>query len=190
MQQSRWLGAAAILGGLSWFVVDFLRRQQWGVPGMAGYETYEFANRLMPIPLLLMIAGLLGFYRWQRSGRRGFYLGWIGLGLMIAGNVAEFWFFTNQPYGAWNGRTYAWCTFLLGVLLLLAGLFGLGWVGWRTGASPRWLNGLLVLVLPLEIATFFAQYLLEVTAVLFILLGLVVMWQPQTKMPVEFVVQR
>ena len=59
MKQPRLLGAAAILGGVAWFVVEFLRRQEWGVPGMAGYEAYEYANRLLPLPLLLLMAGLL-----------------------------------------------------------------------------------------------------------------------------------
>jgi hypothetical protein len=50
---------------------------------------------------------------------------------MILGNVAEFWFFTDLPYGVDNSRSTAWSLFLVGSALLLLGIAALAFAAAR-----------------------------------------------------------
>jgi hypothetical protein len=61
-----------------------------------------------------------------------------GLFVMMAGNVAEFWFFSEQAYGEINGRNLAWIGVLLGLLAALIGLLILGLAARRQGSLPQW----------------------------------------------------
>jgi len=66
----RWGGLVAIWGGVLWalwnagleFVVG------WGEPPSPSYERYEAYNRVMPVILPLLVAGLLGFHAAQKGG--------------------------------------------------------------------------------------------------------------------------
>jgi len=114
------------------------------------YESYETYNRLMPIVLLLLMAGMVGFHAAQRGayggrGRAGFVASFVGLALMVVGNASEFWLFTMQAYAEANGRQASWGVFLLGMLLLAIGSVLFGIATMRAGALPR-LGGLLVVV--------------------------------------------
>lgn len=100
---------------------------EWGAPGTEAYRVYEARNRLLPVAMLLMAIGLVGVYPPHRAalgslGRLGFVASLIGVALMLAGNIAEFWIFTDQPYGQLNPRAMAWSSFLLGSLVLVVGL--------------------------------------------------------------------
>jgi hypothetical protein len=75
--------------------------------------------------------GFLGLHAAQRRGygwlgRAGLVAALLGLALVAAGSVGEFWVFTAQPYGEANGRDASWATYLLGHLVLGVGsvLFG------------------------------------------------------------------
>ena len=124
----RWGGLAAIWGGVLWalwnagleFVVG------WGEPPSPAYARYEAYNRVMPVILPLLVAGLLGFHAAQKGGhgwlrRAGLIIALIGFTLLLVGNVAEFWVFNTQPYGEANGRDNSWTLYLLGVFTLSIG---------------------------------------------------------------------
>ena len=130
----RWGGLAAIWGGVLWalwnagleFVVG------WGEPPSPAYERYEAYNRVMPVILPLLVAGLLAFHAAQKGGhgwlrRAGTIIALIGFTLLLVGNVAEFWVFNTQPYGEVNGRDNSWTLYLLGVFTLSIGsvVFGI-----------------------------------------------------------------
>ncbi|MFJ5699140.1 hypothetical protein [Arthrobacter sp. NPDC093139] len=73
--------------------------------------------------------------------------------LMMAGNVAEFRFFSQLPYEPGNARMWAWLIFLLGFLSTLVGALVLGVRTRRHGFFPRWAAWMFLLALP---ATFVA----------------------------------
>ena len=124
----RWGGLVAIWGGVLWalwnagleFVVG------WGEPPSPAYERYEAYNRVMPLILPLLVAGLLAFHATQKGShgwlrRAGLIIALIGFTLLLVGNVAEFWGFNTQPYGEANGRANSWTLYLLGVFTLSIG---------------------------------------------------------------------
>lgn len=130
----RWGGLAAMAGGVLWALwtggfnfVDYV-----GELGTPAYERYEAYNRLLPVVLLPVVVGFLGLHAAQRRsygwlGRAAFVTVLLGLALVIAGSVGEFWVFTEQPYGEPNGRDASWTVYLLGHLVLAVGsvLFGI-----------------------------------------------------------------
>ena len=134
----RWSGLAAMLGGALWSIgFNFVG---WGEPGTPVYERYEAYNRLLPLALLPVTAGIVGLHAVQRGsygplGKAGFVA--VLVGLAIAGSVGEFWVFTEQPYGVAGGRDASWMIYLLGHLILAIGsvLFGIATV--RAGILPR-----------------------------------------------------
>jgi hypothetical protein len=163
-----WLG---LLGGLFWIILSTLFASDWGAPGTLQYIAYQNSNRLWSPTLLLMLLGFVGIYRHYpfRAGR----LGQIGLGLivlgfvlMMAGNVAEFWIFTDARYEfGLNPRNLSWFTFLFGWLFTLVGSLQWGIHSNRTYILPQWAGSLLILTLPISIALLFAQSILLPTAV-------------------------
>ena len=129
----RWGGLAAMAGGVLWalWTVGF-NFVGYGNPGTPAYERYEAYNRLLPLVLLPVMVGFLGLHAAQsRSygwlGRAGLVTALLGLALVAAGSVGEFWVFTTQPYGEPNGRDASWTVYLLGHLVLAVGsvLFGI-----------------------------------------------------------------
>ena len=107
----------------------------YGEPGTLAYERYEVYNRLLPLALLPVMVSFLGLHAVQRRsygwlGKAGFVTALVGLTLVIAGSVGEFWVFTMQPYGEANGRDDSWTIYLLGHLVLAIGsvLFGIATV--------------------------------------------------------------
>ena len=142
---NRWMGLAGVVGGISWILLQSVFGAEWGTPGTTAYSLYEFFNRLWLLPLLLMGLGFVAVDQFQRQLRPQFsklpiIVVIVGFTAMIVGNVAEFWFFTDYPYGEMNARSYAWITFLLGMLIELVGLALLGWsnlAGWSL-AKVEW----------------------------------------------------
>ena len=113
------------LGCLSLFLL--MSSEGFGVPGTSAYVSYEARSRLIPIPIALLAIGVVAAYIHLRTtiGRLGhiaFFISLSGVALMFIGNVAEFWFFTDLPYGAVNARSIAWSLFLVGSALLLLGI--------------------------------------------------------------------
>ncbi len=188
---SRLLGVIGLAGALFWLALGTVLSPDWGPPGSGNYLGYETINRLWAPSFAAMLAGYLGlFARYPLSGRLGrtariTIVG--GLAAMIAGNVAEFWFFTDLPYGAINARSLAWILVLLGMLSLLIGGALLGWAGLRRRLWPPWASWALVLALPLTlILVFTGQSLMFIALPLASLLagGLALGW-PNTQLLVE-----
>ena len=125
----------AMLGGVLWALWGVAQQLAgWGQPGTTAYERYELVNRLLPFALLPVVVGFIGLHAAQRRsyrklGTAGFTIVLVGLILIAAGNVGEFWVFSDQSYvGA--GRNASWTLFLLGHLVLVIGtlLFGIATV--------------------------------------------------------------
>jgi hypothetical protein len=136
-------GLAAMVGGVLWalWTVGF-NFVGYGEPGTLAYERYEAYNRLLPLALLLVMVGFLGLHAAQRRsyghlGRVGFLTALVGLALVVAGSVGEFWVFTMQPYGEANGRDASWTIYLLGHLVLAIGSVLLGIAGVRAKVLAR-----------------------------------------------------
>ncbi len=179
MTLTRLLGLAGLLGGLAQLALQFTGGG-WGVPGTLQYTLYESKNRLMAGVFVLLLLGCVGLWRAARAptarlGRIGFALVCLGWAMMITGTVLEFWFFTHQPYGVLNARSWSWITVLLGDLVMLIGAALWGWAAWRTRALPRWIALALLALLPVEVALAFglefALGLLVPTAALSVGLG-------------------
>jgi len=76
------------------------------------------------------MVGFLGLHAAQRRsygwlGRASLVTAILGLALVVAGSVSEFWVFTTQPYES-NGRDASWTVYLLGHLVLAVGSVLLG----------------------------------------------------------------
>ncbi|CAA9287353.1 MAG: hypothetical protein AVDCRST_MAG93-3636, partial [uncultured Chloroflexia bacterium] len=138
-------GLTAMVGGVLWALWSAGQLQGFGGGGEVGgpsFDPYVFFNRLLPLILLPVLAGFAGLHAAQRKsdgglGAVGFAVVLVGLALVVAGSVGEFWFFYDQPYGQPNGRDASWTLFLLGHPVLAVGtlLFGIATV--RAGVFPR-----------------------------------------------------
>jgi len=170
----RWLGLLSLLGGISAvpLMVAFASTG-WGKPGTAAYQTYETLNRLTAFALLLMVPGWLGlFLALPRGyGRWGALAALVGALLMVAGNAAEFWLYSDLSYECCNARHTAFGTFSLGSLVTDVGAMVAGIAMRRGGSGPRWLAALLILALPLDVAGFFLLSPFAAAAVLALALG-------------------
>ena len=137
----------AVLGGVLWAL--------WylGASFVEG-DGYQAYNRLMPVVLVLLAVGLFAFHTAQEGsqglvGTAGLVVALAGLAVMIGGNVAEFWAFSEEAYGPSTLRDSAWMLFGVGMAAFYVGtvLFGIGTL--RARALPR-LGALLLLIwLPL-----------------------------------------
>ena len=153
----RWSGMAGMAGGLLWIVLAALTRQAWTDPVFG--LTYEDYNRIMPIPRLLVLATLIAFYIRQegRSGKlglAGFSLGLIGLSLMVAGGVVEFWLGGGVRRGDRTLSYAGWHMVIAGAPTLYLGLVLFGVATSRARVLPGWRR----------MAPLFIPLLLHVTA--------------------------
>ncbi|MEP7356384.1 MAG: hypothetical protein ABI847_04040 [Anaerolineales bacterium] len=165
------LGVLGVLGSLLWLSLNTLLSPDFGYPGSTDYLGYQTINRLWAPAFALMLCGFVGLYQCHplsqaRSGRLGFRLATAGLVVMAVGNIAEFWFLTELPYGQLNMRAFAWIGLLLGMLSLLIGTSLLGLAGWRHQVMPAWGSAVLALGLPIFIWLFFSQRITEAWLVL------------------------
>ncbi len=158
---TRWGSAAAMMGGLLWMVLvplitlTYPGRSGWGRTDTLLGLAWEDYNRMLPAALLLLLAGLAGLrvrYAGQsgRLGKVGFAVALVGLALMLAGNVVEFWVAGGIREQMTAIDLAGWIGYSLGYLLLAVGLVLLGIGVLRLKAFPRWsalplLMGLLVL---------------------------------------------
>lgn len=151
-----WLG---IIGALAWISLVVLMAGGWGPPGSAEYDRYEANSQLWVFAFALMACGFIGlFLRYRTRAERALGLTAtvsvvLGFALMMAGNVAEFRFFSHLPYEADNARMWAWLIFLLGFLSVLVGTLLLGVWTRRQELLPRWAGWMFLLAFP---ATFVA----------------------------------
>jgi hypothetical protein len=129
----------------------------WGEPGTSAYQAYEPLNRLMAFSLLMMAAGwlVLALKTPNGYGLWGAWLALLAALVMVTGNAAEFYLFTDQPYGDYsNLRTISWMAFSLGSLALDIGASIVGVAVWRRRFWPRWGGMLLMLALPIDTLAF------------------------------------
>lgn len=143
---SRVAGTAGVLAGAAWLLLapaaELHRRE------LLGYDGY---NRLIAVPLLLFTVALLLAPRVLGArglARRGLAGAAAGAGLLLLGNVVEFYgvLLQDRPnsYAAWGtgqeawiGSGIGWAIFLVGALVLLVGGI-LAAVGiHRAGLQPR-----------------------------------------------------
>ena len=75
------------------------------------------------MPLLIHLAGWTLLVR-DRVWRRVASIGALGSLMMLAGNVGEFWVFSEESYAS-AVRNLSWFTFLLGALAAIVGLIAL-----------------------------------------------------------------
>lgn len=142
----RALAIAGIVGGVIWICLPFFS-PEWGPPGSQDYLGYELWNRIWTPALVGMMLGFLDFYRVIRVdlpsvARVAWIILLVGFGMMVAGNVAEFWVFTAVPYNGGGGpniRDLSWMTFLLGFVLAHLGAMTAGLASLSGGGLPRWL---------------------------------------------------
>jgi len=159
----RILAYFGLLGGGLWLGL-FMFPPDFGYPGSLAYTYYQWYNRLWTPVLLLMACGFLAFRQAYQHNetlamRWGFRAIFLGLSLMMLGNTAEFWFFTAQPYGEFNARSFAWMTVLFGALILLVAAFLLGITWLRSRRQPIWASLLFLSALPLTILGIFQGFM-------------------------------
>jgi len=175
-------GLAAILGGVLWIAVRVLVLLE---PPPFSYDAY---NRMFVAPLLLLLVGLLGLSARSAGGRRrlartGTMAAVGGCALLIAGNVAEFWFVlmqskpnANAAYqsGAeevWIGSEIGWMLFLLGFLIMSIGLVLFGVAAVRANELPRWRALPLMVGVAGLMAFLFGPFLVAAADLLLTLIG-------------------
>ncbi|MBK9056063.1 MAG: hypothetical protein IPL78_35745 [Chloroflexi bacterium] len=182
------LAYLGFLGGLFWLGL-FLFPPDFGYPGTFAYTYYQWYNRLWTPVLLLMACGFLAFRQTHHHPetlviRWAFRVIFLGFGLMMLGNTAEFWFFTTLPYGEWNMRTFAWLTVLLGALILLIAAFILGIAWLRSRSQPVWVSVLCLLALPLTLVGIFQGFMfLPLAPLTWVMSGLAL--RPSADSPAE-----
>jgi hypothetical protein len=110
-------------------------------------------NRLWAPLLVLMGLGFLALRR-RLSDRRliriSLLITLVGLTLMIAGNMSEYWVFHNLAHGS-AARDLSWMTVLLGwlVVLISGTVAGIGALAGRL--TPAWVGWSLIALLPATI---------------------------------------
>jgi len=142
------------VGGVGWTLLAFFPP-----------EDEVVRNRLWTPALFGMLLGVIGLFlslrpTLSRVGEVALKAVVLGLGLMMLGNLVEYWTLAGQPHqGGFGGvaRGVAWMTFLLGVLLVALGSLVVGGSALRTQGSPRWLGLLFVLLVPLTVAFAFVN---------------------------------
>ena len=147
----RILAVAGLLGGLFWIALVFF-------PPAETRECEVFMNRLWTPALLGMLLGIVGLFLTMRPSltrtAKGGFIAWLaGFALMIIGNFAEYWLFSDLPHEGPDGfiRGIAWMTFLFGALVmqLAAAVVGFNWL--KSGRSPRWPSVLFLSLFPVTI---------------------------------------
>ena len=158
MSRDRIPGLLGMIGGLFGLALSLaFASTGWGEPGTAAYRTYELLNRITSLALLLMAGGWLGL-AWgmpKGYGRRGAWVAFIASIAMFIGNAAEFWLFTDLPYGdPTNARSLSWSAYSFGSLVQVIGATVAGVYAWRTKIWPKFSAFVLVMALPIAVLTF------------------------------------
>lgn len=158
MSHLRVLGWLSIAGGIAGVALSLaIAATGWGEPGSAAYQTYETVNRLTSFALLLMAFGWLGatLALPKGYGRTGAAVAFLASVVMVIGNAAEFWLFTDLPYGdPTNARSLSWMAYLLGGLLQTIGATITGIYILRAGMWSEASAWVLILAFPISVAGF------------------------------------
>jgi hypothetical protein len=131
----RWTGLVCVPGGVLWALSHI------GIQlSLLRYHTPNvFWKIFAPAPLLLLV-GLIGLHflisaRSGRLERAGFFLAVIGLVLIVAGNVGQFWLGLDDVYIM---TAPAYRAFRLGLLVLAVGSILFGVALGRDRTVPLW----------------------------------------------------
>ncbi len=141
----RWSGLAALLGGLVWTISWLLNSQTAeGNRAVLGF-TEGNLRAMLNLPLLLLLAGLVGLYRLHagrcgKLGVLGFGLTLLGMALLLVGNVTEYGLLGDPT----DGRGWALIGFSFLVIPVGMLLFGIAVI--RADVLPRWSRVLPLLV--------------------------------------------
>ena len=150
-----------LLGGIIAIGAGFIVGDTYGPPGSADYTLYESYNRAMAILILMQAMALFGFdlrYRislekMERTAVLLAFFGWLG---MAAGTAAEFWLFSDLPYGQANLRNTAFSFFSASSWLADLALLALG-LRILIGKQLPWTFAVaMIMYLPLDIGLFIA----------------------------------
>jgi hypothetical protein len=158
MPHTRGLGWLSVAGGVAGVILSLgFAGTDWGEPGTAAYLTYETLNRLTSFALLLMACGWLGatLALPDGFGRAGAAVAFLAAVVMVIGNAAEFWLFTDLPYGdPTNARSLSWMAYMFGDLVQTIGSTMAGVHIRRAGMWSRAGAWALILALPISVAGF------------------------------------
>ncbi|MGH7176887.1 MAG: hypothetical protein ACREJC_05870 [Tepidisphaeraceae bacterium] len=196
----RWSGLAAVLGGVLLMVLGALAHMAEATKVLGLSEAAY--GRMNIASLLLLAASLAGLYARQagrlgRLGVAGFVPAFIGLSLMVLGNVIESWIsdliFADVPLGEFKpGAHVGWVIFLIGLCVLAVGFVLVGIATIQAKVLPRW-SRVLPLVTGLLLASGFllalsigelGLWLLVLSLGPWMLLGYVV-WSDHAEAPVQ-----
>ena len=132
----RWAGVAAVAGGVTWIIVRPIVANTWDAPIFG--LTYTDANRLMVVPLLLMLVASMSVHRSPlgRIGRVGVIVLAGGLLASLAGVVVEF-VIGSGLRGTRDLAMLGWGVYLLGLLGQVIGVLSLAFATAR--ARLAWL---------------------------------------------------
>lgn len=134
----RWGTPGAILSGLAFTALSLL--------SLATPEPASFLDVIFAAAWLSTVIPVVGLHAAQ-EGRDGL-LGRAGTVMLVGGAVASCLGTTAIAAGA---MSFAWLSFPVGALLLLAGLVVLGLAILRARVLPRWCGAALILALPLTV---------------------------------------
>ena len=136
-------GAVAILGGLTWIPV----RIGVSVSYVASFMALDYVtwNRLMVVPLGLMLAAVVGLFGSMptRAARTAAGIATVGLAAMMTGVVVEFFVFGGLA-GNREGASAGWLVYLLGLAVHVIGLLAMGVATW--GSPLGWLAPLIAVL--------------------------------------------
>ncbi len=150
------LSALGLVGAFAAIASILLVGDTFGYPGSSEYRIYENFNRAMAIFISFQTCALLGFnFQYggalRRVGRVALYLAiiaWIGMAL---GTAAEFWLYSDLPYGEANMRDVAFSVFSISTLLGGLALLVLGLDLLLSRALPRYFAVIIILYLAVDI---------------------------------------
>ena len=142
----QWSGRLLLSGSTIWLVSWLLNSQTAdGTGAVLGLSERGWRRLLDPGTLLLM-AGLFGFHQRRRARYRGLGLAGsvttqCGLATILTGNFIEFWIgewlYVDTP-GLFKPTDHiGWAIFLLGVAIVLVGLFIVGLAMLRMQSGNR-----------------------------------------------------
>jgi hypothetical protein len=171
------LSILGVIGGLGALISMLINQDTFGYPGSQAYQVYELFNRGMGFALVLEACALIAFasgYRstMHRGGKIALYVA-IGSWLAMAvGTAAEFWLYSDLPYGEANMRQVSFGLFSLSSLVLGISLLFVGRSLLRSQIVPRYFSIIVMTYLLFDITFFiFVQSPFLAPALLSIFLG-------------------
>jgi hypothetical protein len=155
-QRVKVLSVLGIFGAIAAIAAILVVGESFGYPGSPQYRIYENFNRVMAIFLAFQICALAGFnlkhgVSLRRVGRAALLLAifaWIG---MVLGTAAEFWLYSDLPYGVANLRSTAFSVFSISSLVAGLALLVLGVDLFLSRALPRYFALMLMIYLAVDI---------------------------------------